>query len=253
MITKSGITLFLLLSLFGCKEKSDNSQTIKYVRVNYENINDSLQNYFTTYEIEPQVIVNNVDQKQTKVSFLNHNIEWLESGTEPLVRIDNNLISLKQEVTLNNVWGNEVDSVNFANNWNQIKYFNFNDEEIIGIRMNYFPCTGLGCSIDYFLLYDLKRKTKSFFGTFRTDRELKLYHLRNNSQIDYLSKTYNSGTDGVAKEIEIVYELYSLADNGRFELQKDKQDKPYFIRHILPVEETSNGKETLEANWFEKF
>jgi hypothetical protein len=252
-MTKSATALFLLISLFGCKEKPDNGQTIKYVQANHENINDSLENYFTTYEIKPQVIVNNVDQKQTKVSFLNHNIEWLERKEEPVVRIDDNLISLKKEVTLNNVWGNEVDSVNFVNNWNQIKYFKFNDEEIIGIRMNNSPCTGLGCSIDYFLLYDLKRKSKSFFGTFRTDRELKLYHFNNNPQVDYLSKTYDGETDGVAKEIAIIYELYSLADNGQFELQKDKQGKPYYIKHVLPVVDTSNIKETMEMHWFERF
>jgi hypothetical protein len=225
---------------------------VKYVQNSHKSINDSLGSYFCKYEIEPQININNDHEIQTKVSFLNHNIEWLDSETETKIRIDNNLFSLNKEVTLNNVWGDNVDSVDFANNWEQIKFFKLDDREMIGIRMSFYPCTGLGCSVDYFLLYDVQHKTKNFFGQFRADRELKLYHFNNNMQVDYLSKTYNGDTDGVAKEIAIVYELFSLADNGKFVLQKNNQDKPYFIKHISPVEDTSSIKETLEMQWFEK-
>lgn len=244
-------SLFLLI-LLGCTEKAEHTQAGKNVQTKQKSINDSLANYLYNYEIEPQIIINNVDGKQTSVFFLNHNIEWLNSEEETKIRIDNDLISLRKEVTLNKVRGDNVDSVNFANSWDQIKYFKLNNHEIIGVRMFFYPCTGLGCSVDYFLLYDVQHKTRNFFGTFRTDRELKLYHLNGNSQTDYLSKTYEGGTDGVAEEIAIVYKLFSLAENGRFVLQKNDQDKPYYIKHILPVEDTSDNKEKLEVQWFEQ-
>ena len=160
-MTKKSTALFFSIFLFGCKEQTNLSQPVKYVQTNPKTIGDSLDNYFYKYEIEPQIIINNIDEKQKKISFLNHNIEWIDSESETKVRIDKNLISLIKEVTLNNVWGDNEDSVDFANNWDQIKYFKFDDKEIIGIRMSFYPCTELGCSVDYFLLYDVHNKTKN--------------------------------------------------------------------------------------------
>src|SRR2546423_9742624 len=138
------IALFSSYALLGCREKPDYNKAVKYVLISRKNINDSLDNYFYKYEIEPKIIINNVEHNQTKVSFLDHKIEWLDSEKETKIKVDNDLFSLKKEATLNNVWGEDVDSVDFANNWDQIKSFRFIDEEIISIRMSFYLCTGLG-------------------------------------------------------------------------------------------------------------
>lgn len=120
--------------------------------------------------------------------------------------------------------------------------------------MSFYPCTGLGCSVDYFLFYDLRHKTKNYFGTFRADNELKLFHFNNDERysIDYLSKSYYDLTDSSGDKREIVYELFSLSDKGKFILQKDNQGMPYFIKHRFAAEDTTSFEETWQKRWFEK-
>ena len=166
------------------------------------------------------VVINNVEHTATMVSFLGHDFKWQKTETEMNISIDDDLIRCEKGVTLNNVWGNGVDSIHFANNWDQLKYYQYNDHEILVVRLLYTPCTGLGCSVNYFLVYDMKFKTKNFFGTFRTDMEINLYHFKVDREINYLSKTYVGGTDGVAREVTIEYNLYSLNPNGGIRQEK---------------------------------
>jgi len=253
-MTKILILLFYLILFSACKEKTIENNKKQKIYVIQKNIQDTLDYYFYKYEIEPEIIINNVEGNKKEVSFLSHKIKWFDKDDETKIQIDNDLLNLRKEVTLNNVQGEGVDSVDFANNWDQIKYFKFNDDELIGIRMSFYPCTGLGCSVDYFLIYDLQRKTKNYFGTFRADNELKLFHFNNDEQyrIDYLSKSYYDLTDSSGDKREIVYELFSLSNQGKFILQKGNQGIPYYIKHRFSVDDTTRFQETWEKSWFEK-
>ena len=260
-MTKTFFISFFSTLLLSCHDKSFNNQkTEKLFVFQTKNIVDSLSDYFYKNEIEPEIIINNTGviygnyASKKEVSFLNHKIKWLDNESETTIQIDNDLFSLKKAVTLNDVEEGKVDSVDFANDWDQIKYFRSNDIELVGIRMSFYPCTGNGCSVSYFLLYEFKRKTKNYFGTYRTDDELKLYHFNNNSQydVDYLSKTYNDLTDSSGEKTEVDYELFSLSDKGTFILQKDKQATPYTITHTFSDADTTSFEETLQSHWFEK-
>ena len=111
--------------------------------------------------------------------------------------------------------------------------------------MSFDPCTGLGCSVNYYLIYDVLTKTKNFFGTFRTDNELELFNFGNDDKLDYVSKTYNGDAHG-STPIEFIYELYSMEANGQFNGQKNSNGLTYQIKH------TTFPNDTTEADKFEE-
>lgn len=60
----------------------------------------------------------------------------------------------------------------------------------------------------------LKKKTKNFFGTFRTDNKLAIYSF-NNKSVDYISGTFIGDAQG-ATPMNVISELYFLNDKGEF-------------------------------------
>ena len=209
----------------------------------------ALKQHFEAHKIKPSVQINNTEGNQTDIQLANHKIKWFDKDDETKIKIDNDLFTLKDKVTLNNVnYGK--DSVDFSNNWDEIKLFKHNDREYIGIRMSFAPCVGLGCSVDFFLIYDVKTKTKNFFGTFRTDRELELFNYGNDDKIDFVAKTHNGSANG-STPIEYIYELYSMDTNGQFKVQKDSSGLTYQIKHtFFPNDTTKTDK--LTEHWITK-
>ena len=213
-------------------------------------IEEKLKNHFDLYRIKPSIEINNTEDNQTEIKLGNHTIKWLNTNNETKIKIDKDLFTLKDNITLNIVW-DDKDNVDFANNWDQIKLYKHNDKEYIGIRMSFSPCTGLGCSIDYYLIYDVATKTQNYFGTFRTNREMELFEFNNDNKIDFVSKTYIGQSDGVATEVYNLYEVYSMEKNGKFIQKFDNQKKPYFIKRTF----NSDGDELDEKfkmNWIVK-
>ncbi|RYE12698.1 MAG: hypothetical protein EOP45_22410 [Sphingobacteriaceae bacterium] len=253
------VFLSIALATGGCKQQAAQAQkeTVKYIRSNRTSIYDSLKIYFSSRAVEPKLIINNVDENQTEISFADHSIKWLSIEKETKIKIDNDLINLKNKLTLNKVAYDDVDEVDFVNSWSQIKYFVRNDsEEIVLIKMGFNPCTGMGCSVDYFLVYDLRRKVKNFFGTFRSDQEINLYwfdcHTSSQNGYYYLSESYREELPRKENQVSITYELFGLAKDGKFLLQKDAQGQPYYIKHTFAEEDTFDVKETMRTHWFEK-
>lgn len=119
--------------------------------------------------------------------------------------INGTKINTLKKVTLNNNWGRSVDSVNFANNIRQIKLYE--SDSLLGFVLTNEPCTGLGCSVNYQLIYDLKTKSESYFGRFRTGFEFELYDFNHDSKIDFLSTTYHGGNVQMIDTTEFI--MYS--------------------------------------------
>ncbi len=211
---------------------------------------EQLQRYFDKHQLTPSVIVNNVDNEQTNILLGTHRIKWILKNEKVSVQIDNDRFHLDDKVTLNSVHNDGVDSVNFANNWDQIKLFKYKSGEIIGIRFSYQPCTGLGCNVNYFLIYDVATKTKNFFGTFRTDSELALFNFRKDAQPDYLSKTFRGDSHGDT-QTAFITECYTRKANGHFIRQLNAQGVPYEVRvTTFPNDPTKST--TYLQHWFEK-
>jgi hypothetical protein len=256
-MNKLWIIIILTISV-SCDNKKTNSATIQQTEKQLTKaeflvietaILDKLKQHFEAHKIKPSVQINNTEGNQTDIQLANHKIKWFDKDDETKIKIDNDLFTLKDKVTLNNVnYGK--DSVDFSNNWDEIKLFKHNDREYIGIRMSFAPCVGLGCSVDFFLIYDVKTKTKNFFGTFRTDRELELFNYGNDDKIDFVAKTHNGSANG-STPIEYIYELYSMDTNGQFKVQKDSSGLTYQIKHtFFPNDTTKTDK--LTEHWITK-
>ena len=242
------IAFLTLAILTSCNNKTENKATDLKTQANKASSfdRDRLDYYFDEYEIKPSIAVNNTEGNQTEVQLSKHKIKWLNTDDETKIKIDNDLFTLKDKSTLNIVWDNK-DSVDFANNWDEMKLYKINDRELIGIRMSFKPCTGLGCSVDYFLIYDLQTKTKNFFGTFRTDNKLALYKFNNDDKLDYLSKTFSGDAHG-STPMEFIYELYSMENNGHFMQQKNSSGQTYQIKQTTFPNDTTKT-ETFEQRW----
>ena len=256
-MNKLWIIIILTISV-SCDNKKTNSATIQQTEKQLTKaeflvietaILDKLKQHFEAHKIKPSVQINNTEGNQTDIQLANHKIKWFDKDDETKIKIDNDLFTLKDKVTLNNVnYGK--DSVDFSNNWDEIKLYKHNDREYIGIRMSFAPCVGLGCSVDFFLIYDVKTKTKNFFGTFRTDRELELFNYGNDDKIDFVAKTHNGSANG-STPIERIYELYSMDTNGQFKVQKDSSGLTYQIKHtFFPNDTTKTDK--LTEHWITK-
>jgi hypothetical protein len=205
------------------KEVENNPETLD------ETVEKKLTEYFKAYEIAPIMEIENKEGKENVLKLLTHKIAWIDSKNETKVKIDKDIFSLKGKLTLNEVNGEKHDDVDFANNWDEMKLYKFNGREIIGIRMNFDPCVGIGCGVDYYLFYDTKTKSKNFFGTYHTERELSLYDINNDKNVDYISKTFMGDAHGYTPTYDIVYKLYSLELNGKFIEQKDSKGVSYYL------------------------
>lgn len=249
--------ILILISFFSCDNKKplSSEQIDKTAEkpdqpTEQQYMNDRLKRYFENNRIVHSIEINNVTGDQTEIPLGTHTINWLNTENETKIKIDNDLFSLKDNVTLNVVW-NRKDSVDFANNWRQIKLYKFNDKEFIGIQMTFSPCTGLGCSVDYYLIYDVTTKTRNFFGTFRTDNTVELFNFSTDAKIDYVSKTLNGDANG-STPIEFIYELYSMDKNGHFNLQTDSNGIAYQIKHTTFPNDTIQMTDKWTEHWIEK-
>jgi hypothetical protein len=208
-----------------------------------------LNNYFKEHEIIPTIAIENPKGFDTAVQLAGHRIVWLDSEDETRIGIDEDVFTLKDKVTINEVWDGR-DSVDFVNNWDQAKLYKINERELIGIRMSYRPCTGIGCNVDYYLVYDVRTKSKSFFGTFRSENNLSLYNFNDDDKVDYLSKTYSGDAHG-STFLEVTYNLYSMEINGYFVQQYSPSRAKYEIMLTKYPNDTLGSKVSLDK-WFTK-
>lgn len=120
--------------------------------------------------------------------------------------INGNKIETWKLQTLNDVW-NGKDSVTYVNELTRINYYkNLN---LLLLQLDFNPCNGIGCSVNYQLIYDFKFKKVYPFGRFRTGFDMDLYKLENKNY--YLSKTFH-GRNAQLKDT-IYYELYEIGNN----------------------------------------
>ncbi len=243
------VALFFVLNISCVKEKNVQEVKIADAGKVWQSEEYGLDDYFKKNEIQPTAVFTNMHDA-SEILFFNHSVKWISKGGEIWMNIDGDVFRLDKGVTLNDVWGNDNDSVNYMNDWDEMKYYKYKNSEMIGIRMYFDQCTGIGCSVNYFLLYDLKKKTKNYFGTFRTDNKLALYSFNNKGSVGYLSRTFIGDAQG-ATEMNFITELYSLNDNGVFVLQKDLNGKPYQIIQTTFPNDTTIVGDKVTVHWFE--
>lgn len=186
-------------------------------------------------QLEKIKIGKNIIQIFKKDSF---NIDW--------IKINSNKLNVKNLKTINP----RVDSKNeemFCNSIQRIKLYNFNKYNIIFIEFTSHPCTGLGCSVSDYLIYDLKNNQVNLFGNFRT-ADLDFYNFPFNKKLNYISTEYKGSFHGTTP-IHYISRIYSLDNNGKFQLAKDLKNKEYYYEIItFPNDETKEFE--YNRNWF---
>lgn len=240
---KSTIKILTILTvLFICisaNDKTDNStEKIDYGKM--------IEEYLRIKTIEPTVVFNN--DGRNEIDLLEHKISWLpfEKGIE--ISIDGHSIKTSDKVTSNPVWDTGVDSVNFANFLHQIKVYE--SDSLIGFVLTNTPCNGLGCSVNYPIIYNIKTKRQTYFGRFRTGFEFELYDFNSDDRPDYLSKTFFGRNAQGIDTTEFV--LYSETVNGDFKEFQTKEQKKFWFKHTYTEFQMNLDNEKFEENWTEK-
>jgi len=246
---KSCWLLILLLFFVACRTHPTKTvEKIIYKRSLYDGLGD----YFSSHEITPSIILNNdIKDDQHGVQLGKHWIKWLASETETKISIDDDKFSLRNEVTLNDVW-DHTDSVgSFANRWNEMKLYRINGREIILISMGYFPCSGIGCSVYYDMVYDVETGNKSFFGTFRSYFGSALYNFNSRYDLEFLASTYAEGGKEASQGI-FTYTIYSMDKDGRFVQEKDSIGSPWQLIHTTFPKDSTLADTLIQGHWFER-
>jgi hypothetical protein len=232
-------SLFLLISCISAHHKSENViERLDYAQV--------IETYLSTRIIRPTLVYNN--DRRNEFTLLNYNISWKELNSGIEITINDYSFSTTDKLTLNHVENVEKDSVNSANFLEQVKIYE--RDSLIGFVLTVFPCTGLSCSYNYQIIYDLKTKKQSYFGRFRTGSEFDLYNFNSDGKIDYLSTI----TDGPSAEGEISKEfvLYSMSKSGGFEQFATKTQERFWFKHTYIESYPNNKDERFENRWIEE-
>ena len=231
--------LIILISSISATYKTDNlTEKVDYGQM--------VEKYLRTKTIKPTLVIENVDKKELGLS--KHKISWRELNKGIEITIDGQTINTSDKVTTNIVWESDVDNVNFANYLQQISLFE--PESLIGFVLTSSPCSGLGCGVNYQIIYDLKTGKQTYFGRFRTGFEFQLYNFNSDRRPDYLSKTfYGRNVKGIDTT---EYVLYSQTNNGDFEVFGTEEQKKFWFKHNYTEFQQNLDNEKFEENWIEK-
>ena len=71
---------------------------------------------------------------------------------ETKIRIDNDEFTVKDKVTLNDVYGGEDSIGDYVNRWEMIKLYRTDGRELILMTMGDRYCNGMGCGMQYDIL-----------------------------------------------------------------------------------------------------
>ncbi len=240
---KQKIRIWTILTIFiSCTSTTEKT----HVPAEMVDYGEMIDDYLSTKSIKPTVIFNNDGRKE--VDLLEYKIIWreLEKGLEIIV--DNHKITTSDKVTTNDVWGPETDSVNYVNYLHQVKIYEL--DSLIGFVLTSHPCVGLGCSVNYQIIYDLKTRKQTYFGRFRTGFEFELYNFNSDNRPDFLSKTFYGRNAERIDTTEFV--LYSQTENGNFEQFETDQQKKFWFKHIYTEFQADLNNEAFEEKWIEK-
>jgi len=232
---KKIIILFIaLISFISCSKK----QNVKFIQ-NKNNENIEKQITFFELTLNSEKIQPTFSTSLDSLSFFDKNLKIKTDSYKNnlTIYINGNKIEAEKLETINNVWGGK-DSVNYANQISQINYYD--NLKLVLLQLDFYPCTGLGCGVNYQLLYDLKTNKIYPFGRFRTGFDMNIYKIGNRNY--YLSKSFH-GRNAQLKDT-IFYEVYDLIDmtsskiNGkklaRFTYENEDYEKPTtFQKNII--------------------
>ncbi|MGL4631030.1 MAG: hypothetical protein ACRCVT_07470 [Leadbetterella sp.] len=145
---------------------------------------------------------------------------------------------------------NPTDSDNstmFCNSLEKAKLYNFNNTQVIFMQFVSYPCTGLGCSVQDYLIYNVNTKTLSLFSSLRASN-VELYKFSKDKEIGYISSEFKGDPQG-STQMHFVKKLFLMNKKGEFYTKKDKNDEPYYFETITYPNDTFKDID-YNFNWF---
>lgn len=234
-MTKRSLSLvILLLTFLNCKEHKVDLKNNKIDST--KNISEKVNSFF--YQLEKSEIKPTFSTSLDSVSKFNSDlkIKSLNQINHITIDINGNKIEIKKLQTINDVWGKK-DSVTYANQISEVKYYK--SLNLVLLLLDFDMCTGLGCGVNYQLIYDLKCKQIYPFGRFRTGTDMNLYKFKD--AVYYLSKTFN-GRNAELRDT-IVFNLYKIESSSI-----PKYQNKIFARFTYENEDYEKEKSFIQ-NW----
>jgi hypothetical protein len=226
----------MLISISAClKKENESDQQIDYRK--------TIKAYLSN-RVKQATIIYNWDGRK-EFTLVGHNFKCREMKKGIEITVDGQTINTSKAVTTNPVWKESIDSVNFANSLLQIKIYEY--DSLIGFVLSRAPCSGLGCGVNYQIIYDLKTKTASYFGRFRTGFEFDLYDFNNDDRIDYLSKTFYGRSPQGIDSTRFV--MYSQTGDGHFEKFSTEDQSEYWFQHTYSHLHLDLNNEGFKEQW----
>lgn len=210
-IMKQLYVLFLAIVLLGCTDK----KTIK----NQDFNNDSISVFKNIEQFESNLEKHKINPTFStsldSISYFDKSlkINTFDNNENFKIEINNNKFEVKKLQSLNDVW-NGKDSLHYTNQISQIKYYK--DLNKMLILLDFDMCTGLGCGVNYQIIYDLKKQSIQPFGRFRTGDDMNIYKIGKENY--YLSKTFH-GRNAQLKDT-IFYELFKIENSNQINKSK---------------------------------
>ncbi|RRA96079.1 hypothetical protein [Paenimyroides viscosum] len=171
------------------------------------------------------------------VRFEDFIISFSELDDSLKIYINKDTLNVYKLIT-QNIVEDEKQQVDYANSPLEINYYK--ELNILMFLVHFYPCTGLGCGVNYQVMYHTKTKKSFAFGRFRTGFDMELYNY-NDDKPYYLSKSFNGrNIEGIDT---IRYELFPID----FSLQELHPLKEIFAEIV--TDENENETISFQKQW----
>jgi hypothetical protein len=259
---KYSFYIIICIVFFGCQPKngtsyaiSENTDTIK---MQFFEIKQNINNYLDLRKIQPLLVFrNDYDYSYSQIDICNNKISWEKWQNTDIIQFTINIngktIIPANHITENIMYCDEnKDSVDFPNAISEIKYYEIKNLgidtlKLLSFKLRYYIGIGIGCGVEYQLLYDLNTGQETYFGKYRGyDIDLlEFYEFNNDCKIDFLSQTYCGNFNPYDNDTVLYkYVIFSRNENGKFV----ENNKYWFKKIYFDNEE----KMIFEENWCQK-
>jgi hypothetical protein len=190
---------------------------------------------------------NNISQQENyKIGNNNIQIFKKDSFNINYIKINSNKFLIENLKTINNPTDGDNKKM-FCNSLQNGKLYNFNSNDVILLEFTSHPNTGLGGSVTDYLIYDVKNNQLSLFENFR-GADFDFYIFPFSKKLNYISSDFKGDFQG-ATPMHFISKIYSLNDNGKFQLEKDSNGKEYFYESVTFPNDLKKEFE-YKWNWF---
>jgi len=178
-----------------------------------------------------------IQVENKEIRFEDFIISFSELNDSLKIYINKDTLNVHKLIT-QNIVEDEKQQVDYANSLLEVNHYK--ELNILMFLVHFYPCTGLGCGVNYQIIYHTKSNKMFAFGRFRTGFEMELYNYDSNLPC-FLSKSYDGrNIEGIEK---ISYELFPLD----FSASELKPLKNIFAQTVY--DENKNEMISFQKQW----